>query len=128
MNTETNHKREEFTAMTDSSPEDEMIAEARKFARSLPELTRLHAQARNFLERHKIRKEISRTLRQQRREAEVMRKHQLTWTSQAIDRYRVHVQAVAARANDPSVDHDRRARDAHALAEHRNLASSATST
>ncbi|WP_330232285.1 hypothetical protein OHA40_07195 [Nocardia sp. NBC_00508] len=106
--------------MTDRSPEDEMIAEARKFARSLPELTRLHAQARNFLERRKIRKEISRTLREQRREAEVMRKHQLTWTSQAIDRYRVHVQAVAERANDPSVDHDRRARDAHALAEHRN--------
>ncbi|BDT95949.1 hypothetical protein IFM12275_59250 [Nocardia sputorum] len=106
--------------MTDRSPEDEMIAEARKFARSLPELTRLHAQARNFLERRKIRKEISRTLREQRREAEVMRKHQLTWTGQAIDRYRVHVQAVAARANDPRVDHDRRARDAHALAEHRN--------
>ncbi|MEU5760379.1 hypothetical protein [Nocardia sp. NPDC047648] len=106
--------------MTDRSPEDEMIAEARKFARSLPELTRLHAQARNFLERRTIRKEISRTLREQRREAEVMRKHQLTWTSQAIDRYRVHVQAVAERANDPSVDHDRRARDAHALAEHRN--------
>ncbi|MET9025625.1 hypothetical protein ABZW96_08360 [Nocardia sp. NPDC004168] len=106
--------------MTDRSPEDEMIAEARKFARSLPELTRLHAQARNFLERRKIRKEISRTLREQRREAEVMRKHQLTWTGQAIDRYRVHVQAVAARANDSSVDHDRRARDAHALAEHRN--------
>ncbi|MBF6164905.1 hypothetical protein IU486_08975 [Streptomyces gardneri] len=106
--------------MTDRSPEDEIIAEARKFARSLPELTRLHAQARNFLERRKIRKEISRTLREQRREAEVMRKHQLTWTSQAIDRYRVHVQAVADRANNPSVDHDRRARDAHALAEHRN--------
>ncbi|WP_280263614.1 hypothetical protein [Nocardia abscessus] len=106
--------------MTDRSPEDEMIAEARKFARSLPELTRLHAQARNFLERRKIRKEISQTLRQQRREAEVMRKHQLTWTSQAIDRYRVHVQTVAERANDPSVDHERRARDAHALAEHRN--------
>ncbi|MEV6322438.1 hypothetical protein AB0M45_14770 [Nocardia sp. NPDC051787] len=106
--------------MTDRSPEDEMIAEARKFARSLPELTRLHAQARNFLERRKIRKEISRTLREQRREAEVMRKHQLTWTSQAIDRYRVHVQTVADRANDPRVDHDRRARDAHALAEHRN--------
>ncbi|MGY2093237.1 hypothetical protein [Nocardia gipuzkoensis] len=106
--------------MTDRSPEDEMIAEARKFARTLPELTRLHAQARNFLERRNIRKEISRTLRQQRREAEVMRKHQLTWTSQAIDRYRVHVQTVADRVNDPSVDHDRRARDAHALAEHRN--------
>ncbi|MGQ4620012.1 hypothetical protein [Nocardia sp. R7R-8] len=106
--------------MSDRSPEDEMIAEARKFARSLPELTRLHAQARSFLERRKIRKQISRTLREQRREAEVMRKHQLTWTSQAIDRYRVHVQAVAARANDPRVDHDRRARDAHALAEHRN--------
>ncbi|MEU1546802.1 hypothetical protein [Nocardia sp. NPDC005745] len=106
--------------MTDRSPEDEMIAEARKFARSLPELTRLHAQARNFLERRKIRKEISRTLREQRREAEVMRNHQLTWTGQAIDRYRVHVETVAERANDPRVDHDRRARDAHALAEHRN--------
>ncbi|WP_280496248.1 hypothetical protein [Nocardia asiatica] len=106
--------------MSDRSVEDELIAEARKFGHSLTHLLRLHAQATNWLERRKVRKQISVALRAQRREAEVLRKHQLTGTSQAVDRYRVHVQTVAARANDPSVDHERRARDARSLAEHRD--------
>ncbi|MGK8487102.1 hypothetical protein [Nocardia asiatica] len=106
--------------MSDRSVEDELIAEARKFGHSLTHLLRLHAQTTNWLERRKVRKQISVALRAQRREAEVLRKHQLTGTSQAVDRYRVHVQTVAARANDPSVDHERRARDARALAEHRD--------
>ncbi|WP_174188467.1 hypothetical protein [Nocardia barduliensis] len=106
--------------MSDRSVEDELLAEARKFGHSLTHMLRLHAQATNWLERRKVRKQISLALRAQRREAEVLRKHQLTWTTQAVDRYRVHVQTVAARANDPSVDHERRARDAHALAEHRD--------
>ncbi|MGY2027263.1 hypothetical protein [Nocardia gipuzkoensis] len=106
--------------MSDRSVEDELIAEARKFGHSLTHMLRLHAQATNWLERRKVRKQISLALREQRREAEVLRKHQLTGTTQAVDRYRVHVQTVAARANDPSVDHERRARDARALAEHRD--------
>ncbi|MBF6226027.1 hypothetical protein IU470_13070 [Nocardia abscessus] len=106
--------------MSDRSVEDELLAEARKFGHSLTHMLRLHAQATNWLERRKVRKQISLALREQRREAEVLRRHQLTWTTQAVDRYRVHVQTVAARANDPSVDHQRRARDAHALAEHRD--------
>ncbi|MFG3620807.1 hypothetical protein [Nocardia sp. NPDC047654] len=106
--------------MSDRSVEDELIAEARRFGHSLTHMLRLHAQAANWLERRKVRKQISLALREQRREAEVLRKHQLSWTTQAVDRYRVHVQTVATRANDPSVDHERRARDAHALAEHRD--------
>ncbi|MEV0294223.1 hypothetical protein [Nocardia sp. NPDC050710] len=107
--------------MSDRSPEDEIRAELRQFGHSLQHLLRLHAQAGNWLERCRVRKQISRTLRVQRREEQAARAHQLVSTQQMIDRYRVHALAVAVRAVDPSVDHDRRFRDAYGLAQHVNM-------
>ncbi|MFI6368959.1 hypothetical protein ACIBG0_40310 [Nocardia sp. NPDC050630] len=104
--------------MTDHSPEDELIAEARKFGYAMKEMLRLHAQAGNWLERRRIRKQISLTLREQRRSEQADRKNQLVWTQQMIDRYRAHSLAVAERAADPRVDHQRRYRDVQALTRH----------
>ncbi|WP_280411808.1 hypothetical protein [Nocardia asiatica] len=106
--------------MSDRSPEDEMIAQARQFSAAMRTAMQRHAQAANWLERRRARKEISRLVRTERREQQQARAHHRIWTSQAVDRYRLHAQAVAQRANDPRVDHDRRARDARALAEHRD--------
>ncbi|WP_433629111.1 hypothetical protein [Nocardia sp. CA-120079] len=106
--------------MTDRSPEDELIAEARKFGYAMKEMLRLHAQAGNWLERRRVRKQISLALREQRRAEQADRKNQLVWTQQMIDRYRTHSLAVADRATDPSVDHQRRYRDAQALSRHAN--------
>ncbi|BDT97307.1 hypothetical protein [Nocardia sputorum] len=100
--------------------EDEIVAQARQFSAAMRTAMQRHAQAANWLERRRARKEISRLVRAERREQQKSRTNHLTWTNQAVDRYRVHAQAVAARANDPRVDHDRRARDARALAEHRD--------
>ncbi|MFI5535875.1 hypothetical protein ACIA5H_05735 [Nocardia sp. NPDC051900] len=106
--------------MSDHSVEDEIFAQARQFSAAMRAAMQRHAQAANWLERRRARKEISRLVRAERREQQQSRTNHLSWTNQAVDRYRVHVQAVAARANDPRVDHDRRARDARALAEHRD--------
>ncbi|MGY4100743.1 hypothetical protein ACW2Q0_14495 [Nocardia sp. R16R-3T] len=106
--------------MTDRSPEDELIAEARKFGYAMKEMLRLHAQAGNWLERRRIRKQINLTLREQRRSEQADRNNQLVWTQQMIDRYRAHSLAVADRASDPSVDHQRRFRDSQALSRHAN--------
>ncbi|MET9028167.1 hypothetical protein ABZW96_21465 [Nocardia sp. NPDC004168] len=100
--------------------EDEIFAQARQFSAAMRTAMQRHAQAANWLERCRARKEISRLVRTERREQQQARAHHRIWTSQAVDRYRLHAQAVAARANDPRVDHDRRARDARALAEHRD--------
>ncbi|MEU7632024.1 hypothetical protein AB0C34_18845 [Nocardia sp. NPDC049220] len=106
--------------MSDRSPEDEMIAEVRKFGHTLTHLLRLHAQAGNWLERRKIRKDISLQLREQRREEQTARAHQLVFTQQMIDRYRTHALTIAERAADPSVDHERRYRDTRSLTRHAN--------
>ncbi|MBF6341751.1 hypothetical protein IU450_38620 [Nocardia abscessus] len=106
--------------MSDRSPEDEMIAQARQFSAAMRTAMQRHAQAANWIERRRARKEISRLVRQERREQQQSRTNHLSWTNQAVDRYRLHAETVAARANDPRVDHDRRARDARALAEHRD--------
>ncbi|MFE2999366.1 hypothetical protein ACFXG4_30705 [Nocardia sp. NPDC059246] len=102
------------------NPVDEIAAEARKFSVAMMAAMRRHTQAAGWLERRKARKEISRLIRQEQREQAQARTDNLTWTNQAVDRYRAHVQAVTARAADPSVDHARRARDVVALARHRD--------
>lgn len=104
--------------MSDRSVEDELIAEARKFGHSLTHMLRLHAQAATWLERRRVRKQISVVLREQRRAEETTRKHQLVWTQQMIDRYRTHALAVTDRAENPSVDHERRYRDTQSLNRH----------
>ncbi|WP_406237518.1 hypothetical protein [Nocardia sp. NBC_01009] len=106
--------------MTERSPEDEIISEATTFAAKMQMLWQRHAKASNWAERRRVRREISLLNRHQRREQQILRAHQLTFSTQAVDRYRVHSQVVAQRANDPTVDHERRARDTYALAEHRN--------
>lgn len=102
--------------MSERPVEDEIMDEARKFSAAMMAALRRHSQAANWLERRKARKEISRLVRQEAREQSQARANHLTWTSQAVNRYRIHVQAVAARATNPGVDHDR---DARSLAEHR---------
>ncbi|WP_191094282.1 hypothetical protein [Nocardia colli] len=104
--------------MTDRSPEDELIAEAVKFGRSFQHMLRAHAQAAHWLERRRIRKQISLALREQRRAEQTMRDHQLGWTQQMVERYRVHAATVAERAENPNIDHARRHRDSQILAEH----------
>ncbi|MBF6301641.1 hypothetical protein IU459_29485 [Nocardia amamiensis] len=106
--------------MSDYSVEDEIFAQARQFSAAMRAAMQRHAQAANWLERRRARKEISRLVRQERREQQQSRTNHLAWTNQAVDRYRVHAETVAQRANDPRVDHDRRARDARSLAEHRD--------
>ncbi|MFI2473880.1 hypothetical protein [Nocardia xishanensis] len=101
------------------SVEDEIVAEARKFSAAMRAAIQRHAQAANWLERRRASKEISRLVRQERRDQDQIRGHHLSGANQAVDRYRIHAQAVAQRANDPRVDHERRARDARALAQHR---------
>ncbi|UGT71558.1 hypothetical protein LTT66_16265 [Nocardia gipuzkoensis] len=106
--------------MSDHSVEDEIFAQARQFSAAMRTAMQRHAQAANWIERRRARKEISRLVRQERREQQKSRTNHLSWTNQAVDRYRLHAETVAARANDPRVDHDRRARDARALVEHRD--------
>lgn len=106
--------------MSDRSPEDEIMSEARKFAASMSATLRRYSQAANWLEKRTIRKEIKQAWRSELRQAELDRAHQLTWTANSIETFRAHSLAVARRANDPNVDHDRRYRDAQALARHRN--------
>jgi hypothetical protein len=106
--------------MSERSVEDELMSEARKFAASMSMTLRRYSQAANWLDKRKIRKEITKGWRTELRQAERDRAHQLTWTAQSVEHFRAHSLAVSQRANDPSVDHDRRYRDAQALARHRN--------
>ncbi|WP_141718114.1 hypothetical protein [Nocardia altamirensis] len=96
------------------------MSEAKKFAASMSVTMRRYAQAANWLERRKIRKEISRAWRAEMRQQDLERAQHLQQTSHGIDRYRSHSQLVAARSEDPNIDHDRRYRDAQGLARHRN--------
>ncbi|WP_369027784.1 hypothetical protein [Nocardia farcinica] len=105
--------------MSDRSVEDEIMSEISRFSVAMRAAISRHAQAASWLERRRARKEISRLVRTERRGADQARAHHKTWTAQAVERYRVHAEAVAQRANDPTVDHTRRARDAWSLAEHR---------
>ncbi|WP_280431564.1 hypothetical protein [Nocardia brasiliensis] len=106
--------------MSDRSPEDEIMSEARKFAASMSMTLRRYAQAANWMERRKIRKEIKQAWRSELREQEAERANQLLLTQRAVDRFRAHSLKVAERAADPSVDHERRYRDDQHLARHRN--------
>lgn len=104
--------------MSERSTEDEIVSETAKFMYSVQSLLSRHAQAANWLERRKVRKEISRAWRQELRRRDVERANDLLNTQQMINRYRAHALVVAQRAADPTIDHARRARDAHGLAEH----------
>ncbi|QBS43573.1 hypothetical protein [Nocardia sp. CS682] len=105
--------------MPDNSPEDEIISEARQFVSAMSATLRRYAQAASWLERRKIRKEITQAWRVELKTQDAARAHHLLWANQAVDRYRAHSLAVAERADNPTVDHDRRYRDAQALARHR---------
>ncbi|WP_433759908.1 hypothetical protein [Nocardia sp. CA-135398] len=104
--------------MSNRSPEDEMIAQARQFSSSMQAAMRHYAQASNWLERRRARREISLITRQEAREQQAARQRHLVYSEQAVDKYRVHALAVSQRANDPSVDHGRRFRDQQVLARH----------
>ncbi|WP_433714473.1 hypothetical protein ACQP2U_10365 [Nocardia sp. CA-084685] len=105
--------------MSDRSVEDELAAEARKFSTSMRAAMRHYAQASNWLDRRRARREISLITRQEAREQQAARQRHLVYSEQAVDKYRVHALAVNQRANDPTVDHTRRFRDQQVLARHR---------
>ncbi|MGW4071673.1 hypothetical protein [Nocardia grenadensis] len=104
--------------MSERPVEDEIIAETKDFAAKLAALARRHALAGNWLERRRVRREISLTMRQQRREEQQTREHQLAWTSQMVNRYQVHLSATELRRTDPRVSRDQRIRDIDAVAGH----------
>lgn len=104
--------------MSERSAEDEIIAEARNFGRALMAMASQHGKAVSWMEQRRIRKEISRALRQQRQAEYLDRQKQLLHTAHAVDRYRTHAQAVTMRSHDPYVGEDRRARDQVALRSH----------
>ncbi|WP_194825516.1 hypothetical protein [Nocardia sp. XZ_19_231] len=104
--------------MSERPVEDEIIDQARHFGRALMALASQHGRAVTWMEQRRIRKEVSRALRQQRQAEFIERQKQLINTERAVDRYRAHAQAVTMRSNDPRVDHDRRSRDQLALRTH----------
>lgn len=97
--------------MSDRSVEDQIIAETTSFAAKLGVLARQHAQAHGWWEQRKIRREISLTMRAQRRAEQAERAHQKAWTSQMIHRYQLAAQARYERAGDPRVPIEQRRRD-----------------
>ncbi|MGW5572633.1 hypothetical protein ACWEVD_15625 [Nocardia thailandica] len=104
--------------MSERPVEDEIINEARNFGRALMALASQHGRAVSWLEQRRIRKEISRALRQQRQHEYLARQQHKMWTEQAVNRYRAHSLAVTARGADPTIDHARRYRDQVALRSH----------
>ncbi|WP_316574248.1 hypothetical protein [Nocardia canadensis] len=104
--------------MSDKPVEDEITEQARHFGRALMALASQHGRAVSWLEQRRIRKEISRALRQQRQAEYLQRQMQKMHTEQAVDRYRAHAYAVQVRANSPYIDANRRARDQVALRSH----------
>ncbi|MFC8385841.1 hypothetical protein [Nocardia sp. NPDC057272] len=104
--------------MSERPVEDEIIDQARHFGRALMSMASQHGRAVSWIEQRRIRKEISLALRQQRRAEFLERQMQKVNTESSVERYRAHAQAVTQRANDPAVDHDRRARDQIALRSH----------
>ncbi len=104
--------------MSERPVEDEIMDQARHFGRALMALASQHGRAVSWVEQRRIRKQISLALRQQRRAEYVDRQMQKIHTERSVERYRAHVRAVTLRGNDPSVDHERRARDQIALRSH----------
>ncbi|MEV6361328.1 hypothetical protein [Nocardia asteroides] len=104
--------------MSERPVEDEIINEARNFGRALMSLASQHGRAVSWIEQRRIRKEISRALRQQRQAEYLDRQRQKLWTEQSVNRYQAHAYAVALRSNDPNVDAERRARDQVSLRSH----------
>ncbi|MFF2082862.1 hypothetical protein ACFVVM_03765 [Nocardia sp. NPDC058176] len=104
--------------MSERPVEDEIIDQARHFGRALMAMASQHGRAVTWIEQRRIRKEISRALRQQRHAEHLERQRERMWTEQAVNRYRAHAQAVHVRRNHPEVDADRRARDQVSLRDH----------
>ena len=104
--------------MSDRSVEDQIIAETTNFAAKLGVLARRHAQAHGWWEQRKVRREISLTMRAQRRTEQAERVHHLAWTSQMIHRYQIAAQARTDRALDPRISAEQQRRDAEADARH----------
>ncbi|WP_069166337.1 hypothetical protein [Nocardia altamirensis] len=104
--------------MSDRSVEDELISQARQFSASMQTAMRRYAQASNWLERRRARREISLATRQEALEQHAARQRNLTYSEQAVDKYRVHALTVSQRANNPNIDHARRFRDQQVLARH----------
>lgn len=92
--------------------------EARRFGHSMAQLMRMHAQANGWLEKHKVRRQISLEMRKQRRTEQAERVHHKVWTAQMIHRYQIAAQARYERWTDPRTTIEQRRRDDEAAARH----------
>jgi hypothetical protein len=92
--------------------------EARRFGHSMAQLMRMHAQANGWLEKRKVRRQISLTLREQRRTEQAERVHHKVWTAQMIHRYQIAAQARYERWTDPRTTIEQRRRDDEAAIGH----------
>ncbi|MFI5716079.1 hypothetical protein [Nocardia sp. NPDC051750] len=104
--------------MSDRPVEDEIMDEARRFGHSMAQLMRMHAQAHGWLEKRKVRREISLEMRRQRRTEQAERVHHKVWTAQMIHRYQIAAQARYQRWTDPSTTIEQRRRDDAAAIRH----------
>ena len=104
--------------MSERPVEDEIMNEVRRFGHSMAQLMRMHAQANGWLEKRKVRRQISLEMRKQRRTEQAERVHHKVWTAQMIDRYQIAAQARYARATDPRTTIEQRRRDDEAAIRH----------
>ncbi|WP_433491991.1 hypothetical protein [Nocardia grenadensis] len=104
--------------MSERPVEDEIMDEARKFGHSMAQLMRMHAQANGWLEKRKVRRQISLEMRKQRREEQTERAHHLSWTSQMIHRYQIAEQSRRDRITDPRTSPEDRYRAEDSGARH----------
>ncbi|WP_280422137.1 hypothetical protein [Nocardia carnea] len=104
--------------MSERPVEDEIMDEARRFGHSMARLMRMHAQANGWLEKRKVRREISLEMRKQRRTEQAERVHHKVWTAQMIHRYQVAAQARYERWSDPQTSREQLRRDNDAAARH----------
>ncbi|WP_280396886.1 hypothetical protein [Nocardia carnea] len=104
--------------MSERPVEDEIMDEARRFGYSMARLMRMHAQANGWLEKRKVRRQISLEMRRQQRTEQAERVHHKVWTAQMIHRYQVAAQARYERWTDPNTTIEQRRRDDEAAIRH----------
>ncbi|MVU79480.1 hypothetical protein GPX89_19805 [Nocardia sp. ET3-3] len=97
---------------------DEITQEAGRFTGAMAQALTQLAHATNWLERRRIKKDISRLVREQTRQAEAARALEVQATAEALETYRQHSSRVSTSANNPGSHPDRRAHDRKALARH----------
>ncbi|WP_433562318.1 hypothetical protein ACQP1O_33205 [Nocardia sp. CA-151230] len=97
---------------------DEITHETGRFTGAMAQALTQLAHASGWLERRRIKKDISRMVREQTRHAEQARALEVQTTALAIETYRQHAALVSDRSRNPGTHPDRRAHDRQALTRH----------